>query len=256
MLAIERRNIILGKLREAGSVSVGVLAAEFGVSEETIRRDLERLEKENGIVKTYGGAVLADGSAREPSYTDRMRTNAEAKKRLAALAARLVQDGDSVILDASSTAVFVARALKSKKDITLITNSVEVLAELSDASGWRILSTGCVLSGDSGALVGARAEEALSAYRADKAILSCKGISADGFFDSDDLQASVKRKMLAAAGQKIFAADGSKLGRRAFARICPLGGADAFITDRKPSEEWGKLFAGEGTDILYDEGRE
>ena len=135
MVAIERRNIILGKLREAGSVSVGVLAAEFGVSEETIRRDLERLEKENGIVKTYGGAVLADGSAREPSYTDRMRTNAEAKKRLAALAARLVQDGDSVILDASSTAVFVARALKSKKDITLITNSVEVLAELSDASG-------------------------------------------------------------------------------------------------------------------------
>lgn len=252
MLAIERKNKILGRLREEKSVLVGELAKEFGVSEETIRRDLDKLEKESGVIKTYGGALLRDGTERELPYVERRKINVEAKKAIAALAARLVQDGDSLILDASSTAVFIARALKSKKNITLVTNSAEVLAELSDAAGWRILSTGGVLHGSSCALVGPQAEESLSRYRVDKAILSCKGIdAAAGFFDADDSQASVKRKMLACAGQKIFAADASKFGRRAFAQICSLSAADAVLTDAEPSGEWLAAFAENNTDVLY-----
>ena len=119
VLAIERKNKILGRLREEKSVLVGELAKEFGVSEETIRRDLDKLEKESGVIKTYGGALLRDGTERELPYVERRKINVEAKKAIAALAARLVQDGDSLILDASSTAVFIARALKSKKNITL-----------------------------------------------------------------------------------------------------------------------------------------
>ena len=119
MLAIERKNKILGRLREEKSVLVGELAKEFGVSEETIRRDLDKLEKESSVIKTYGGALLRDGTERELPYVERRKINVEAKKTIAALAARLVQDGDSLSLDASSTAVFIARALKSKKNITL-----------------------------------------------------------------------------------------------------------------------------------------
>lgn len=88
MLAIERKNKILGRLREEKSVLVGELAKEFGVSEETIRRDLDKLEKESGVIKTYGGALLRDGTERELPYVERRKINVEAKKAIAALAAR------------------------------------------------------------------------------------------------------------------------------------------------------------------------
>lgn len=141
MLAIERRNRILTILREERHVVVSELAKVFDVSEETIRRDLDKLEKEGHVVKTYGGAVISEGSEAELPYVIRKKANVEAKQKIADLAADLIMDGDTLILDASSTAVFIAQKIKSKKEITLITNSIEVLMELSDVTGWKILST-------------------------------------------------------------------------------------------------------------------
>ena len=154
MLAIERRNRILTILREERHVVVSELAKVFDVSEETIRRDLDKLEKEGHVVKTYGGAVISEGSEAELPYVIRKKANVEAKQKIADLAADLIMDGDTLILDASSTAVFIAQKIKSKKEITLITNSIEVLMELSDVTGWKILSTGGTLKERSCALVG------------------------------------------------------------------------------------------------------
>lgn len=176
MLAIERRNRILTILREERHVVVSELAKVFDVSEETIRRDLDKLEKEGHVVKTYGGAVISEGSEAELPYVIRKKANVEAKQKIADLAADLIMDGDTLILDASSTAVFIAQKIKSKKEITLITNSIEVLMELSDVTGWKILSTGGTLKERSCALVGSEAEESLSRFHVDKAFISCKGV--------------------------------------------------------------------------------
>ena len=161
MFAIERRNAILAALKEEKHVVVSELAKQFDVSEETIRRDLDKLEKEGYVVKTYGGAVISEGAAIELPYVVRKKANVEAKQKIAELAAELIMDGDTLILDASSTALFIAQKIKTKKDITLLTNSLEVLMELSDVTGWKILSTGGSLKERSCALIGSQAEECL-----------------------------------------------------------------------------------------------
>ena len=257
MLAIERKNAILNTLREEKHVVVSELAKQFDVSEETVRRDLDKLEKEGMVIKTYGGAVISESSTAELPYVVRKKANVQAKQRIADLATNLVADGDTLILDASSTAVFIAQKIKSKKDITLITNSVEVLMELSDVVGWRILSTGGTLKEESCALVGPVAEGMLASYHVGKAILSCKGLDEEGgFSDSNDSHASLKRKMLACGAQKIFAVDSSKFGRRSFIGISGFDGIDAVITDRRPDENWMQLFAAHGVEVLCPEEEE
>lgn len=255
MLAIERRNRILATLREDKHVVVNELAKIFDVSEETIRRDLDKLEKEGYVVKTYGGAVISEGSEAELPYVIRKKANVEAKQKIAEIAAELVMDGDTLILDASSTAVFIAQKIKCKKEITLITNSVEVLMELSDVLGWRILSTGGTLRGGTGALVGNQAEECLSRFHVDKAFISCKGVDAEhGFTDSNDMHAAVKRKMLESASQVFFAVDSSKFDKLSFTSVSGFSNVDAVITDSKPNTEWCEIFSANSIECLYPKG--
>lgn len=254
MLAIERRNRILARLKAEKHVVVSELAKQFGVSEETIRRDLDRMEKEGQVVKSYGGAVLSESGVAELPFVVRKRSNVEEKMKIADIAASLIDDGDAIILDASSTAVFIAQKLKTKKNITLITNSVEVLMELSGVVGWRILSTGGTLKEDSCALIGPIAEGMLAAYHVGKVILSCKGMDEEGgFSDSNDSHAALKRRMLACGAQKIFAVDSSKFGKRSFIEISGFDGIDAVITDRRPPEQWERLLASHGVEVLYPE---
>ena len=254
MLAIERRNAILTALREENHVVVSELAKVFDVSEETVRRDLDKLEKEGLVVKTYGGAVISENNSMELPYVIRKKRNVQAKQKIAELAASIVSDGETLILDASSTAVFIAQRLKTKKDITLITNSIEVLIELSDVTGWKIISTGGSLKERSCALVGNQAEECLNRFHVDKAFISCKGVDAEhGFSDSNEMHAAVKRCMMASASQIFFAVDSSKFGRLSFTTISKFAGIDAVITDEKPSDEWLQIFAANEMDCIYPE---
>ncbi len=255
MLAIERRNAILSVLREDKHVVVSELAKAFEVSEETVRRDLDKLEKEGLVVKTYGGAVISENNSVELPYVVRKKANVTAKQKIAELAAGIISDGDTLILDASSTAVFIAQKIKSKKDLTLITNSIEVLMELSDVTGWKILSTGGLLKERSCALVGNQAEECLSRFHVDKAFISCKGIHPEhGFSDSSDMHAAVKRSMIQSAAQVFFAVDSSKFGKLSLTTISNFDGVEAIITDQKPSAEWERIFAANDVECLYPEG--
>ena len=121
MLAIERKNEILDKLRAEQRVLVSDLAEYYNVTEETIRRDLDKLEKEGYATKTYGGAILGNSTKTDLSYTIRNKTNVEAKTQIAALASRLIEDGDHLMLDDSSTSLYLAKKLKEKKNLTVIT---------------------------------------------------------------------------------------------------------------------------------------
>ena len=145
MLAIERRRKIISRLSSSGKVIVSELAKEFEVTEETIRRDLDKLDKEGIASKTYGGAVSKNISALDLPYNVREGVNVEQKEKIAEKLAEHIRDGERLMVDSSSTALYLIKKLKDKKDLTIITNSVKVLLELADKPDWTVLSTGGML---------------------------------------------------------------------------------------------------------------
>ena len=254
MLAPERRKIILEKLQEDKKVIVSRLSGSFGVSDETIRRDLEVLCQEGHATKSYGGAILNENGADLP-FNVRKLHRPDEKKKIAELVEPLVSDGDKIFLDASTTAVFVARSLKSKKRLTIVTNSIEVMLELSDKRDFTVLSTGGMLMGEYLAFTGHRTIETISSFRADKLIFSCKALNCNGpdggIFESTDDFSVIKQEMIARSKTKILATDNSKFGKTAFAKITTISNIDMVVTDMNPGEDWLNYFAGEGVDVLF-----
>ena len=160
--------------------------------------------------------------------------------------------GDHIILDPSTTAVFIAKALKSKERLTVITNSIEVILELSDTSDWNIISSGGSLREGYLALVGPRAVEGLGAFNVEKAIISCKGLDMEkGITDGNELFSQAKQTMLKSAKQCILAVDHTKFDRIAFSKICDVHDIHVVVTDEKPSEQWLELFDRFGIACLY-----
>lgn len=239
MLAIERRREILSRLDTDGKVIVAELARDFAVTEETVRRDLERLDKEGLASKTYGGAVAIQNNALDLPYKIRFGVNVEQKQKIAETVATLIRDGEKIMVDGSSTAIYIIKKLKSKKNITVITNSVEILLELADKSDWTVLSTGGLLKEGALALTGSSAERMISSYHVDTAICSCKGVDTElGVTDSNEKDTLIKQAMFSSAERTILAVDNGKLDKKSFVRVCNLKDIDILVTDSKPSEKW------------------
>lgn len=254
MLAIERRNEILGKLQAERRVVVSELSQLYDVSEETIRRDLEKLVNDGFAIKSYGGAVINENANIDLPFNVRKNRNVVGKQRIAELVSKLVKDGDSLMLDASSTAVFIAKALKEKKNLTLITNSIEILIELFDVPEWSVLSTGGVSREGSFALVGPQTDKMLRSYHVDKSIVSCKGLDLSaGFTDSDELHANNKKTMLDSGKERILAIDSSKFDNTAFTAIGTLDDITTVVTDKKPEAKWLQAFEDAGIECIYPE---
>lgn len=239
MLAAERRNEILTQLRQEGRVIVADLSKKYDVTEETIRRDLEKIEQDGFAERTYGGAVLKENSKDELPFLVRKRANVEAKKRIAARIGGMIEDGDRIMLDASTTALFVAKQIRQKKDITVITNSIEILLELSDVEGWRVMSTGGTLRPEALSLLGYQAERMVSEFYVDKAIISCKGIDFHkGISDFNERESGLKKQMLSSASTRILAVDGNKFGKVSFTKILDFAELDMIVTDYELDEAW------------------
>ena len=222
MLAIERKNEILDKLRAEQRVLVSDLAEYYNVTEETIRRDLDKLEKEGYATKTYGGAILGNSTKTDLSYTIRNKTNVDAKNQIAALASRL------------------------------IANSVELVVELNGIDGWTIILTGGRLKPDSLALVGDQTQQMLRRYHVDTAVMSCKGIDLKaGVTDSSEFHAQTKQSMLRCAKKKILILDSSKIDKVSFIDIAPLDAFDIVVTNTAPSKPWLDFFADHNVECLY-----
>lgn len=243
MLAIERKNEILNKLRQEQRVLVSELAAYYGVTEETIRRDLDKLEKEGLATKTYGGAIWGNSLKTDLSYTIRNKTNVEAKTAIARCISRMVDDGDHIMLDDSSTSLYVAKHLKDKKNLTVITYSVETVVELSGVEGFTIIATGGQLSQTSMAFDSFQVPQILSRYHVDKAIISCKGLDSEaGVTDSTESHAVAKQAMIQAAKQPILVLDHTKFDKTAFTQVADLTRFRTVVTDCCPSPRWQELF--------------
>lgn len=253
MLAAERRNIILEKVYENKKVIVSELSRELEVSEETIRRDLEKLEEDGHVIKSYGGAVLNEHSSIEIPFNVRWKANPAGKQKIAELVCRQIEEGDHIFLDASTTAVFIAKHIKQKRRLTVITNSIENLLELSNVPDLEVISTGGTLKAGTMSLLGKKAGDSIGAYYADKVFFSCKGIDLTrGVMDGKDETAGVKQAMIESAGKVYLAVDSTKFNKSAFSRICSLSAVDAVITDKKPQEEWLEMFAKNGIECIYE----
>lgn len=251
MLAIERRNAILASLSIEGKVIVSDLSRKFDVTEETIRRDLEKLDNEGLAKKTYGGAVASSNLNVDLPYTVRKRANVERKQRIAEKIGAMIHDGDYLMLDASSTAIFVTKYIKDRKNITLITNSVEILLDLADKEDWNILSTGGTLKNGSLSMVGASAEKMIRGFHVDLAVCSSKGIDLNmGITDSNEKDSQIKQAIFAAAERKILAVDGTKFDKISFVHVCDVGEVDAIVTDTMPSERWVEYLKHKNVDLI------
>ncbi|MBR6771327.1 MAG: DeoR/GlpR transcriptional regulator [Lachnospiraceae bacterium] len=257
MLAVERRKRILEKVYEEKKVIVSGLSKEFKVSEETIRRDLEKLAEEGHIIKSYGGAVINEIGNIDLPFNVRWKSNTLGKQKIAELIREEIKDGDHLFLDASTTAVFIAKNIKMKKHLTILTNSIENLLELSDVSGWDIISTGGLLKAGSMALVGKKASDSIEGYHAEKLFFSCKGLDLEkGVLEGNDEMAGIKQSMIQSAARVYLAVDSSKFDKVAFSRICPLSRLDVIVTDQKPEERWMQVMEEYGIQCIYDKRKE
>ncbi|MBS4194240.1 DeoR/GlpR family DNA-binding transcription regulator [Lederbergia citri] len=233
MLVAERHKKIIEIVNNRLSIRVSELSEIFSVTEETIRRDLEKLESEGKLQRSHGGAVSIQESNSEIHFSERVITNVPEKKAIAKEAADQVNNGDRIILDASTTAWYMAKELPNIP-LTVVTNSIKVVMELSKKEKIEVISTGGKLLSRSLSFVGPLAEQSISNYHVDKAFISCTGVHfEDGLSDSNELQALIKKQMMMRSELVYLMADSSKFGKRSFSQIYPIQEVDVVITDKK-----------------------
>ncbi|BAD41283.1 DeoR-family transcriptional regulator [Symbiobacterium thermophilum IAM 14863] len=228
----ERLDQILKHLQQHGQVQVRDLAQQFGVSEMTIRRDLERLAREGHLVRTYGGATAAAGLIGEQPFAAKAVSHIEEKERIARAAADLVQDGDVVLLDAGSTTLAISRCLRGRKGLTVITVDLKIALELCDEPGIEVIVTGGTAMPEIYSLLGPVAEQFLRGLTVNIAFLGSSAVDVDFGLTTPTLsKVPLKRAMIGAAQHAVLVADSSKFNRRATYQICPLSSLSRVITD-------------------------
>lgn len=231
MLVAERQQKIVELVNQKASIRVSELSRIFSVTEETIRRDLEKLEGEEKLRRSHGGAVSVQEGSPEIPYFQREITNVDEKREIAAEAVKKVEPGDRIILDASSTTWYMAKILPDMP-LTVLTNSVKVAVELSSKKKVTVISTGGMLLSGSLSYVGPLAERSLDTYHVSKAFVSCKGLHLQrGVSESNELQARIKEKMIQIADQVYLMIDHSKFGVQALTHVSPISEIDHIIVD-------------------------
>lgn len=232
-----RRNKILEQLKAEGKVSVSRLAAELGATPVTIRNDLTALERDGYLVRMQGGAVIAPrlenqlvGTAEDPTFLQ--------KQALAEEVAKLITDGQTLFFNSGTTTHHIARALKSKKHLNIVTNSLAIAMELGNTPTFHVLLLGGEINASYGFTAGGDSQEQLSKYRADWAILSVDGVSAQGGITTcHSEEAIIDRLMMTNAKKRLIAATGNKIGKAGFSRICDSDSAIQLITDSTCEKE-------------------
>ena len=232
MLREERRALILKYINDNRVATSEELSDYFKVTGETIRQDLNYLSEKNRILRTFGGAMIKDDY--DPSLEQRTVINLEDKQKIARKALTFINDGDLIVMDAGSTLVEVARRIKENSDVVIITNSLEILNQLSKINGITAISTGGKLRNKSKSFQGKNAENAITSYNIQKAFISAEAVGlTEGIMDTNEAEASVKRSMIETAKEITILADHSKFLKMAHITVCPLDKIHRVITDAK-----------------------
>ena len=238
MLKIDiRRGKILEKLKKDGTVSVSKLASELGATPVTIRSDLDALEAEGYLIRVQGGAVQNQKNIPMTPMLSREGEYSEEKRTIARCVAEQVRDGATLFLNSGTTMQCVAAALRSKKNLNIVTNSLNVAAELGNVQGFRVILLGGEINAHYSFTYGSDAQEQLSHYQADWAIMSLDGIDVEtGLTTYHAEEATINRMMISRCKQLLVAADHSKVGRAGFFRFHEADGNMCLITDEKASK--------------------
>jgi DeoR family transcriptional regulator, aga operon transcriptional repressor len=235
----ERRQQISAMVRERGSVQVAPLAERFGVSMQTIRKDLHFLSERGVAERSYGGAILAGAIsvAAEPAVEMKRAIRTDEKTRIGRLAASMVKPGESIVLDSGTTTLQIARHLPDDEEITVLTNDFEILAELARKSRISIVMLGGALRRKNMAFYGAQTVSALGDLHVDKLFLGVDGFDVErGITTHFEPEAMLNRKMVEAAQQVIAVTDRSKFGRVCLHRIISIAEIDDLVTDEAVPE--------------------
>ena len=227
----ERREEIISIIQENGRIKVSELSERYGISEVSIRKDLELLEAEGHLSRVHGGAVGLNKLYVNMDLNERYRTNAIAKRKLADLASRFIEDNDTIMMNAGTTLTYVLRAIRNKKNVTIVTNSVQNATEAALYSDFTVILLGGELDSKYQFTYGDDALCQLENYHANKCILSVDGISASaGLTLYYSNEASLVKKMIESSGSVIITADSSKVGKNVFAKITDAAKTDILIT--------------------------
>jgi len=236
----ERRQSLLDVLRKQPGLRVPELAQTLDVSEGTVRNDLNALEEEGKLKRVHGGAVLNEQDQfQNNSFVRRFKQNPAAKLAIAQEAAVLVNDGDSILLDASSTAYYLARALSDRKKLRVMTNGFEVARELAQNSSNTVILIGGVVNNDSSSVTGLLSEKIIAEMHIEKAFFSCSGFSLErGMTEVHYAEAQLKRKAIESSRQVIALIDSSKFGKEDLTPFARPDQITHLITDERVPVEW------------------
>ncbi len=251
MITYERRQSLLDILWKEPGLSVRELAKALAVSEGTIRNDLNMLEEDGRLKRVHGGAVLRDQSPfQNNSFLRRFRQNAGAKYAIAQKAVTWVEDGASILLDASSTAYYLARALSARNKLNAITNGFEVARELAQNPSNTVILIGGVVNNDSSSVTGLLSEQIIAEMHIEKALFSCSGFSLErGMTEAHLEEAQIKRKAIQSSRQVIALIDSSKMGKEDLAPFARASQIDHLVTDSNLSTEWAEKLRQAGIEL-------
>jgi DeoR family transcriptional regulator of aga operon len=243
MLNLERHNKILELIDEFGKVQVNELSRLFKASEVTIRNDLKDLHKRGLIRRAHGGAVRMETVNVDASLQVKASLQADEKQRIGAAAAALIKDGDTIILDSGTTTQQIAKQIKNRKDLTVITNGINIAMELLGTKDIRLIMLGGMVRQNSYSAVGHFAEDMLRQLSADKLFLAVDAFDLNfGLSTPNPEESKVNQGMVEIATETILVADSSKAGKRSLSRIVTLAAIDTIITDKLlPAETQAEL---------------
>lgn len=239
--ALARRRLLQAAIAERGFVSVAEIAREMGMSEMTVRRDLDALQRLGAVQRSHGGAVAAQpaAAAPEPSFDAREHVRAPAKRAIAAAALRLIGEREVIGLDVGSTVACLAPLLRGRAGLGIVTNSLRVATALCAEPGPMpdVYMLGGQLRAREGSLCGAIAQRQLADHWLNKAFIGTAGLCEDGLFDYSVEETQLTMGYIRSAAEVIVLCDASKFGLRGFARVCGLDAISRLITDQEPPAE-------------------
>lgn len=229
---VQRRTIILEKLEANGQVNVTDLSDQFGVSEVTIRNDFLRLEKKNMLIRARGGAIKINRVGVDFELSKKHKINLEQKQKIGKLAAKLIKDGDTIIVDSGTTTQELVKNLSSDDKLTVITNALNIANNLVFKNNIQVIMIGGFLRRGALSMIGSPAETQLRNYLCDKLFLGVDGLNFDFGISTPNIEeAHLNKISIEISRQIIVLADSSKINKRSLAIICPISKIDILVTD-------------------------
>ena len=245
-----RQSEILTTLSLSGRVVVEELAAQFGVSPQTIRRDLNELSEAKAIVRIYGGAMVASGSA-NLAYEARQHVAQQSKRLIGEAAAKLIPDNASMFINIGTTTEQVAKALDSHSGLLVITNNLQVAEGMYRLKSTQVIIAGGSIRQEDGGILGATTVAQIGQFRVDLAVIGASAIDPDGtLLDFDVREVETARAIIDHARKVILVADSSKFSRSAPIKIAQFAEIDTFVTDRLPSEDVAEMCRRWGVEVI------